>query len=250
MATDIDDNTGFRPYTFSTGTAGGMTVNPGSLPSGFINTAYNQTISGSSGTGPYTFTVTSGTLPTGLTLTSGGVLSGTATAGGSFTFTVKGNDSAGNTDTNTYTYTVHIGTNSLTLAPSTLPNGSLTVPYNQTVTASGGSGSGYVYSISSGSLPTGLSLGAGGAITGTPTVAGPYSFTVRAVDSFNNAGTQAYNVTIGSNILTVTPSSQPNGTVGVGYSQNFSATAAPGPIRLRARLVHCRRASRHPAAAP
>ncbi len=225
-ATDIDSNSGFRPYTFSTGTAGGMTVNPPTLPDGFINTAYNQAISGSGGTGPYTFQLTSGTLPTGLTLSSGGVLSGTATAGGSFTFTVKGTDSAGNTDTNSYT--VHIGTNSLTVAPATLPNGSLTVAYDQTVVASGGSGTGYVYSLASGSLPNGLSMNAAGHITGTPTVAGPFSFTVGVVDSSNNAGSRPYTVTIGSNILTVTPASQPAGSVGVPYSQSFGATGGTG----------------------
>lgn len=225
FATDIAGNTGYRPYTFNTGTAGGMAINPPSLPNGFINTAYNQTISGSGGTGPYTFVRTSGTLSTGLTLTSGGVLSGTPTVGGPFTFTVQGTDSAGNTDTKTYT--VYIGTNSLTVSPATLPNGSLTVAYNQTVTASGGSGS-YSFAVTSGSLPNGLNLAAGGSITGTPTASGVFNFTVTATDTFNNTGSRAYTVTVGANILTVTPPTQPNGTVGVAYSQNFGATGGTG----------------------
>ena len=226
-ATDIDGNTGFRPYTFDTGTAGGMTVNPASLPNGFINTAYNQTISGSGGTGPYTFALTSGSLPTGLSLTSGGVLSGTATAGGSFTFTVQGTDSAGNTGTRTYT--VHIGTNSLTVNPASLPNGSQGSVYTQTVTASGGSGAGYVFSISAGSLPTGLSMNGSGNITGTPTTGGSYTFTVHVVDSFNNTGSRAYTVNIGSNILTVNPASLPNGTQGTAYSQTITASGGSAP---------------------
>ena len=129
-ATDIDGNTGFRPYTFATGTAGGMSVNPASLPNGFVGTAYSQTISGSGGTGPYTFVVGSGTLPNGLTLTSGGVLSGTPTVGGPFTFTVNGADSGGNTGSRTYT--VNIGANILTVSPGSLPNGAVGSSYNHT----------------------------------------------------------------------------------------------------------------------
>ncbi len=43
-ATDIDGNTGFRPYTFSIGTAGLLPVNPGSLPNGQVSTAYGATL--------------------------------------------------------------------------------------------------------------------------------------------------------------------------------------------------------------
>jgi hypothetical protein len=41
-ATDIDGNTGFRPYTFSIGTQGGITINPASLPAGSQGVAYSQ----------------------------------------------------------------------------------------------------------------------------------------------------------------------------------------------------------------
>ena len=66
-----------------------ITVNPSTLPNGTTIVAYSQTITASGGSSPYTFTVSSGSLPGGLTLTTAGVLSGTPTAAGSFTFTVK-----------------------------------------------------------------------------------------------------------------------------------------------------------------
>ena len=58
-------------------------VNPLNLPSGTIGVAYNQTITASGGTSPYTFAVTSGSLPSGLSLDTSGILSGTPDTAGS-----------------------------------------------------------------------------------------------------------------------------------------------------------------------
>lgn len=82
----------------------------------------------------------------------------------------------------------------ITLSPSTLPNGIVGTAYSQTVTASGGV-SPYTYTISSGALPNGLTIGSGsGTISGTPTVAGTFNFTVQAADSNSATGTRAYTI--------------------------------------------------------
>jgi Putative Ig domain/Proprotein convertase P-domain len=67
-------------------------LSPAALPGGKINQAYNQTITASGGTVPYTFAVTSGTLPAGITLDSSGVLSGTPTEAGTFDITITATD--------------------------------------------------------------------------------------------------------------------------------------------------------------
>lgn len=67
--------------------------------------------------------------------------------------------------------------------------------YSQTITASGGTGP-YTYTVSAGSLPTGLTLAPGGGLTGTPTVAATYNFTVLATDALAFTGSRAYAVTI------------------------------------------------------
>jgi sugar lactone lactonase YvrE len=59
-----------------------ITVAPGTLPTGTAGSSYNQTITASGGSAPYTFSVTGGTLPAGLTLASSGSLSGTPTTPG------------------------------------------------------------------------------------------------------------------------------------------------------------------------
>jgi hypothetical protein len=65
-----------------------------SLPAGIIGTTYSAQLGASGGTSPLAWTVASGSLPAGLSLSTGGLLSGTPTALGTSTFTVKATDAA------------------------------------------------------------------------------------------------------------------------------------------------------------
>ncbi|HMY75153.1 MAG TPA: choice-of-anchor Q domain-containing protein, partial [Blastocatellia bacterium] len=85
---------------------GGISFSPSTLTTIPLNAAYSQTFTGSAGTAPYTFSLASGTLPTGLTLSSAGVLSGTATAAGSYTFSIQTYDQNDCTVTQSYTVSV------------------------------------------------------------------------------------------------------------------------------------------------
>src|SRR4029450_10454962 len=83
----------------------------------------------------------------------------------------------------------------LTLNPTSLPATTQNIAYSQTVTASNGTAP-YTYALV-GSLPTGLSLNAStGAITGTPTAAGTFNFTINASDSLGAFGSRAYSIVI------------------------------------------------------
>ncbi|HWP80809.1 MAG TPA: leucine-rich repeat protein [Candidatus Acidoferrum sp.] len=84
------------------------------------------------------------------------------------------------------------------ITTTSLPNGTISVPYSQTL-ARIGNASSVTWSIDSGSLPDGLSLDAGtGVISGTPTVLGPFTFTVKAVNSIDagDSDTQELTITI------------------------------------------------------
>lgn len=70
----------------------------------------------------------------------------------------------------------------LKITTTTLATGFQGVVYNQALATSGGIGASH-YTISSGDLPAGLSLSDAGVISGTPTQAGEYSFTVDVADS-------------------------------------------------------------------
>jgi uncharacterized protein YhjY with autotransporter beta-barrel domain len=128
-----------------------------------------------------------------LTLNAGtGAVTGTPTSDGASNFTIQATDAIGNGGNRNYT--VNISTVTIAVSPAALPNGTLGVPYSQTVNASGGTAP-YAYTVTSGALPAGLSLNTStGAITGTPTASAPANFTIRATDAVGNSGAHAYSL--------------------------------------------------------
>ena len=202
-----------------------LTVTTTSLPGGTVGTPYSQSLSATGGSGGYTWSVSAGSLPAGLSLAASGAISGTPTAAGTAGFTVQVMDSSGATTTQSLSITVAGA--ALTVTTTSLPGGTVGTPYSQSLSATGGSG-GYTWSVSSGSLPAGLSLAASGAISGTPTAAGTASFTAQVKDSSGATATQSLGITVAGAALTVTSTSLPGGTVGTPYSQSLSASGGSG----------------------
>jgi hypothetical protein len=170
------------------------------LPDGSVTVAYVGAVIASPIGPTYAYTLTSGALPTGLLLDAAGNITGIPTAPGTFNFTITATD----TDTNigcfgSRSYEIIIaavGCPAILVNPPTLPPATVTVPYSQTITASGGTGP-YTFAITAGALPGGLVLNtATGAITGTPTVAGLFSFTIQATDSLGCLGSRAYSMSV------------------------------------------------------
>jgi hypothetical protein len=125
----------------------------------------------------------------------------------------------------------------LALAPAAgaVATGRINTPgYSQQFTASGGAAP-YSYAITAGALPTGLTLTPGsGLLSGTPTQAGTFNFSVTATDSTGGAGspfsiTQAYSVVIYDVVQVTNASPLPNATVGTAYSQQMTASGGNGP---------------------
>lgn len=204
-----------------------LTLTTSTLPSGTVGVPYNATIGVSGGISPYSCTITSGTLPDGLSI-SGCTVSGTPTSAGSSTVTVKVTDSESPTQSTTGPETIVINPAALTLTNS-LPDGTVGIAYSATIGASGGT-TPYNCSISSGTLPAGLSL-SGCTISGTPTTPGSSNITVTVTDSSNPTKTVS-----GPETITINPSGTlslnatlPNATVGVPYSYTLKATGGTPP---------------------
>jgi hypothetical protein len=85
---------------------------------------------------------------------------------------------------------------------STLPNGTYGAAYTQAITATG-DGAPFTFTFAGGNLPPGLNLNADGTWSGTPTVLGPFSFTVTATDQSGFTTSQAYSIVIAQATPTV-----------------------------------------------
>ena len=230
------------PYSFTvkvTDSAGGIAtrvlsitikvapfITTASLPNGEVGIAYSRTLAATGGTPPFTWSISAGALPPGLTLAPAtGVLSGTPTTAGTYSFTIKVTDSIGGTGTKAFSITIQPIP---TITTASLTNGQVNIAYSQTITGTGGTPP-YTWSISAGSLPAGLSLGAStGIISGTPTTAGTYSFTIKLTDSVGGIATKAFSITIRP-VPTITTTSLPNGRILRAYSQILTATGGLTP---------------------
>jgi uncharacterized protein YhjY with autotransporter beta-barrel domain len=205
-------------------------LSPNVLPPSSSGAPYAQLITAFGGLAPYTFVVSSGELPAGLLLEASGTLSGTPTQAGSFVFEISAADANGQVGTGRFALEVAAPT--LILMPDVLTSGQAGLAYSQTFVASGGL-SPYRYIVARGELPTGLSLDeANGILTGVPTEAGSFAFTIMVNDSTTGSAgvvSHPYVLTILAPVIVITPERLPDGTVLAPYEQKFVASGGSAP---------------------
>ncbi|MGK5056656.1 IPT/TIG domain-containing protein [Janthinobacterium sp. LB2P49] len=231
QAVDAHAFTGTKSYTLVVSPAT-LTLNLATLPNPVAETAYSATLTASGGTAPYTYSVSSGSLPAGLSLnTATGVLSGTTNVAGSFTFSLRAADSStgvGAPFSVTSSYTVTVAAPTISITPATLPAATAATVYSQQLTASGGIGP-YAYTVSTGSLPAGLTLNSSGLLSGTPTAGGSFTLTVQAADAHAFTGTQSYTLVVSSASVSLTPATLTNPTAEAAYSATLTAAGGTAP---------------------
>jgi hypothetical protein len=171
-----------------------MMVATASLPAGLIDKAYTSTtLKTTGGKSAFVWTLIGGSLPTGMKLATSGALSGTPTVAGTFTPTFSVHDSSKPAYTASATLSLVI--DPMSVSTTTLAAATVGKAYSASLKAVGGK-TPYVWTLSAGSLPTGVKLSTAGAFSGTPTVAGSYSFAVRVTDKSVPANTATAQLTI------------------------------------------------------
>jgi hypothetical protein len=218
-------------------TPGSLAITTTSLPEGEVNQPYSASLSGSGGALPYTWSV-SPALPAHLSLdTATGEITGTPTTQATTTHTFTLRDSSLQTVEQTLSLTIRPVPAVLAITTTSLPNGTVNQAYSRPVQASGGTPP-LTWNIvaGTGTLPPGLNLDSTtGAISGTPTMAGTSSFTVRVADARGQLDTQALSITISPiapppNPPNITTTALPIGIVGQSYSQPVQVTGGNGPL--------------------
>ncbi len=169
-----------------------LSVTTSSLPNARVGIIYNFFLAADGGDGVFTWALVGGTLPGGLNLHSAsGVITGTPITAGIFPLTVQVS-SAGLTAAANLTLGVY---EFLTVTTTSLPGGQFGQAYSATLTATGGDGS-YTWDRSGGTLPLGLSLGADGVISGTPTWRGTFNLQVRVQSGDGQTTFKSLSITI------------------------------------------------------
>ena len=199
---------------------------------GEVGVAFSQQPTVTGGDSPFSWAISAGSLPSGVTLNaSTGLISGTPTASGNFSFTLKATDSKSVAATKTVSLVIAALPTFTFGTPATPQVG---ISYSTVLSVSGGTGA-LVWSISTGTLPPGLTLdSATGTVSGTPTTSGSYPFTVKAVDANNQTTTKSTTLapTAGPLVITNTAnvaSTTAGGTVTYTISiANSSSTAFSG----------------------
>lgn len=209
-----------------------VAINPSSLPNGSVAATYNQLLIASGGASPYTFAVTSGSLPAGLMLSPAGGLTGTPSAGGSFSVIITATDSSPfpGPFSGSQSYLLIIDPPLLALPSTALPTGSVGTAYASAITPASGGTAPYSYAVTTGALPSGLTLDAfTGAITGLPNAAGTANFAITATDSSTGTGpystSQTYALMVAAPTLTLAPAA---GTLVAPYNTAFAQSFATG----------------------
>lgn len=159
-----------------------LVIGTRSLPVATLGTPFLAQLSASGGLPPYTWSVESGQLPPGISLSTSGSLTGTPSATGTYHATIKVDDSSTTPISARFGYSFKVLPVPLTISTSALPPGTVGSPYSMTFDAAGGT-SPYFWSLARGSLPEGVALSSDGVLSGTPTKAGTFRFSIRAKDS-------------------------------------------------------------------
>lgn len=208
-----------------------LTIAPEVLGDATTGVVYTQLLTVGGGSGSYRFRVSAGSLPPEVEIDPRtGTISGPPSLRGDFPFTVEVVDTVTGC-TGSRDYVLHVRCPALTISPSAFPPATVDSMYDHPLSVAGAVPP-VMFTVTEGSFPPGL----GPDLSGTPTLAGSFSFTIRATDA---AGCEAELAVCtfdvhGSGcpegtVITLSPDSLASAAVGEPYSETVTASGGTGP---------------------
>ncbi|MBQ1074981.1 fibronectin type III domain-containing protein [Micromonospora sp. C31] len=193
-------------------------------PPGAVGVAYVAPLDVTRGVPPFVWSVESGSLPAGMTIRpNDGTLSGVPTTAGTYPLVVRVIDANGNYGSRRIVLQINQAPDLRNLAP---PLAEVNAYYSNQFLVVGGTAP-FSWSLAAGPLPPGLTLDpVTGNLTGLPSVAGSYAFTVRVTDAFGLSDTQDFRMVVQpASVVTLTADA--NQTT-FGAAVTFNVTIGPG----------------------
>jgi len=209
---------------------------PPTFPNAIAGQRYSQVILEHGGVGQLNWSTDLS--PNILVMTSNGVLTGNPSFTGSFSFHITVTDSSTPPQTTTVPFSLQVN-GGLSILTTTLPAGLVGTPYNSPIASTGGVLP-VSFSLATASFPPGLTItqpGPGsqtGALAGTPTTPGTYTFNESVADSSSpqQMATQAYSVQVFSPLAITTTTLPGSGTdagsPAITYSAQIQISGGPG----------------------
>ncbi len=201
---------------------------PGALTAGTVGTVYTFAMVASGA--PTSWAVASGALPGGLTISNTGIISGTPTVSGLFTFELTATNDAGTSMRVPFSITISnvILPPVISTAVGPLTQGYVGVAYTETLAAMNMPTG---WAVVAGALPDGLTINASGVISGTPTVAGMFSFLVSASNAGGSSMPILFSIKIedvaSAPFIATTAGALMDGIINRPYSRTLLATDNP-----------------------
>jgi uncharacterized protein (TIGR03437 family) len=222
-------------------------ISPTVVPNATLGVAYSVQLQDSNvpASFPVTWGIVEGSLPPGLMLNTGSTtatttISGTPTATGNYSFEVEAEYNTSAPTVSNQSYSILVTACTPTVSPaSPLPQADVTLPYGPVRFQTSGCPGSYTFTFAEQPInqfspnnppePPGLSMTAAGVFSGTPTTAGTFSFFVNVTDQNNDVTQIQYKIIINPLPTVTTASPLPNGSLGVPYSEQISATGGDPP---------------------
>lgn len=213
----------------------GFVVTTSSAPGGFTGTAYSLTLAAAMQTtpeattpptSPVTWVLAEGQLPPGLGLDGAtGSITGTPTTDGNYSFVVRASLPDGRSATKSLS--IEVKTALALVQPEEIPASEVGVPVRVQLGATGGTPP-YTWTLSAGTLPTGVALTAAGTIAGRPTAAGTFPFTATVADSGGQSQSYQGTLVVAPRLAIATARLSP-GRVGKRYRAKLVTTGGVAP---------------------